>query len=66
VTIVERDNKARALSYQRRFAVTCGTYSRSWLLIPRFRSPGRLVVTLRAQDNKGSLSRIVSRSVRIR
>jgi hypothetical protein len=69
VTVTERDNKARALSYTRRFVVTplsCGTYARNWSLIKRFRSPGRLVVTLRAADKGGHLSRLVSRSVTIR
>jgi hypothetical protein len=67
IRIVERDNKNRALSYTRRLAVPgCGTYARNWQLIPRFRSPGRLVVTLRAQDNSGRLSRLVSRSIQIR
>jgi hypothetical protein len=64
VKVTERDNKARALSYTRRFAVTCGTYARNWTLLPRFRSsPGRVVVTLRASDLKGKLSRIVSRGI---
>lgn len=69
VTVTERDNKARALTYTRRFVVTplsCGTYARHWALIKRFRSHGRLVVTLRAQDRSGKLSRLVSRSVTIR
>jgi hypothetical protein len=66
VTVTERDNKAKALSYTRRFSVTCGTYARNWLLIKRFRSKGRLVVTLRAADGSGKLSRLVSRSIAIR
>jgi hypothetical protein len=69
VRVTERDNKARALPYARTFTVTpstCGTYARNWKLIPRFRSPGKLVVTLRARDSDGSLSRLVSRSIRIR
>lgn len=65
VKVTERDKKAGALSYTRHFAVSCGTYSRSWTLINRFRSPGRLVVTLRASDTSGKLSRLVSRSVTI-
>jgi hypothetical protein len=32
-------------------------------VLKRFRSPGRLVVTLRANDASGKLSRLVSRSV---
>jgi hypothetical protein len=69
VTVTARDNKARRLSYTRRFFVTplsCGTYARNWSVISRFRSPGRLVVTLRAADQGGHLSRLVSRSVTIR
>ena len=68
ITIIERDNKARTIAYARRFAVTpasCGTYARSWILIQRFRSPGRLIVTLRAQDASGSLSRLVSKGVTV-
>jgi hypothetical protein len=45
VTVIERDNKAKALAYQRRFRITraasCGTYSRSWIPAPRFRTRGR-------------------------
>lgn len=64
VRVTERDNKARALSYTRHFAVTCGTYARNWKLLPRFRSSkGRVVVTLRASDNHGKLSRLVSRGI---
>jgi len=64
VRVTERDNKARALSYARHFAVTCGTYARNWKLLPRFRSsPCRVVVTLRASDSHGKLSRLVSRSI---
>lgn len=67
LTIIERDNKARALSYTRRFAVyrssSCGTFSRHWIPAPRFRTKGRYVVTLRAEDKSRALSRIVSRSL---
>ena len=65
--VTERDNKARALSAKRRFAVTralsCGSFSRSWIPAARFRSQGRYVVTLRAVDGSGALSRLVSRSL---
>jgi hypothetical protein len=65
--IIERDNKARALSYTRRFSVTpCATYTRHWLLLRRYRSRGRLVVTLRAQDSAGRLSLLTTRSIIIR
>jgi hypothetical protein len=67
LTIIERDNKAGALAYQRKFRVTrtssCGTYTRNWIPAPRFRTKGRYVVTLRAADTSGALSRIVSRSL---
>ena len=67
VTLIERDNKAKALASERRFRITrtasCGTYSRSWIPAPRFRTKGRYVVTLRAVDTSNALSRIVSRSL---
>jgi|SRR5579862_3780709 len=67
LTIVERDNKARALSYRRRFTVvrglSCGTFARHWTPALRFRTPGRYVVTLRAIDKSGALSRLVARSL---
>jgi hypothetical protein len=67
LTIVERDNKARQLSYTRRFSVyrtaSCGTFSRSWLPAKRFRTKGRYVVTLRAVDKSGALSLLKSRSL---
>ena len=67
ITVIERDNKAKALASERRFRVTrtaaCGTYSRSWIPAPRFRTKGRYVVTLRAVDTSNALSRIVSRSL---
>jgi hypothetical protein len=68
VTVVARDRMARRLAYTRKFSVrpaTCGSYRRSWKLIPRFRSHGRFVVTLRAIDRSQRLSRLVSRSVRL-
>jgi hypothetical protein len=67
ITVIERDNKSRALASERRFRVTrtasCGTYSRSWVPAPRFRTKGVYVVTLRAVDTSNALSRIVSRSL---
>jgi hypothetical protein len=67
LTVIERDNKARALPATRRFGVirtaSCGTFARSWIPAARFRTKGRYVVTLRAQDTSGALSRIVSRSL---
>jgi hypothetical protein len=67
LTVVERDNKARALSYTRRFSVyrtaSCGTFARSWIPAMRFRTKGRYVVTLRAIDKSGALSLLKSRSL---
>jgi hypothetical protein len=67
IRIIERDNKARALSATRRFTVAlnsaCATYARSWIPASRFRGQGRFVVTLRAVDSGGRLSRLVSRSL---
>jgi hypothetical protein len=67
ITVIERDNKARALAFTRRFGIfrslSCGTFTRSWIPAARFRARGRYVVTLRAQDKSRALSRIVSRSL---
>jgi hypothetical protein len=67
IGVTERDNKARALSYRRHFAVVlsnaCGTYARSWVPAARFRGHGRFVVTLRAADKSGRLSNLASRSL---
>jgi hypothetical protein len=66
VTVVERDSKARALAYVRRFTVTpnrCVVATRSWKPAPRFRTKGRFVVTLRAIDKSRASSRFVSRSL---
>jgi hypothetical protein len=67
ITIIERDNKARALSFTRRFSVvrtlSCGSFTRNWIPAARFRTRGRFVVTLRAVDGSNALSRLVSRSV---
>ena len=68
IAVTERTHKARQLSYARRFTVrtSCATYARHWTMLKRFRSShGRVVVTLRAQDHNGALSRLVSRSVSV-
>lgn len=68
VAITERDQKARALPYTRHLAVqvgVCGTFTKHWLLLARFRSPGRLLVTMRASSH-GLLSTLASRSILIR
>jgi hypothetical protein len=66
-TVIERDQKARVLPYRRTFAVTrtfaCGTFARHWKPAARFRTRGRMVVSLRAEDKSRALSRIVSRSL---
>jgi len=66
VTVVERDAKAGALAYVRRFTVTpnrCVVATRSWVPAPRFRTKGRFVVTLRAIDKSRASSRFVTRSL---
>lgn len=66
VTVIERDSKARALAYVRRFTVTpnrCVVATRSWVPAPRFRTRGRFVVTLRAVDKSRASSRFVSHSL---
>jgi hypothetical protein len=66
VTVVERDAKAGALAYVRRFTVTpnrCVVATRSWTPAPRFRTKGRFVVTLRAIDKSRASSKFVSRSM---
>jgi Ig domain of plant-specific actin-binding protein len=67
ITVIERDNKARALASERRFRIrrttSCATFARNWIPAARFRTKGRYVVTLRAVDTSNALSRIVSRSL---
>jgi hypothetical protein len=66
VTIVERDSKARALGYVRKFTVVpnrCVVATRSWTPAPRFRTRGRFIVTLRAVDKSRASSRFVTRSL---
>lgn len=68
VALTERDQKARALPYTRHLAVTvatCGAFGRHWLLLPRFRRPGRMLVTMRASSH-GALSNLAERSLYIR
>lgn len=69
VRMTEHDYKARALPYTRHFSVftaSCGSFSKKWLLLPRYRHPGRYVVTLRAADRAGHLSLLRTRSLIIR
>jgi hypothetical protein len=66
VTIYERDAKAGALAYVRKFSVVpnkCTVATRSWFPAPRFRTQGRFVVTLRAVDKSRASSRFVSHSL---
>jgi hypothetical protein len=67
VTMTARDNKARALASTHRFSVlqtlSCQSFTRHWIPAKRFRTHGKLVVTLRAADSAHALSRLVSRSV---
>lgn len=67
VALTERDQKARALPYTRHLSMsvgTCNVFSRHWLLLARYRTPGRLLVTMRAASH-GQLSRLASRSILI-
>lgn len=70
ITVTERDQKARELGYRRELSVTvngsCAVFARHWLLLPRYRKPGRLVVSLRAEDRSHRLSKLVSRGIEIR
>jgi hypothetical protein len=66
--IVERDTMAHESGYVRNYAVTgrpCATYSRNWLLLPRYRHAGRYTVTLHAVDRQHATSRAISRSLHI-
>jgi hypothetical protein len=67
ITVVERDTKAGALAYTRRYSVytyaSCGTFSRSWTPAPRFRTRGRMTVTLQAVDKSQKKSTVRSKSV---
>jgi predicted actin-binding protein len=66
VTVYERDVKAGALAYVRKFSVVpnrCAVATRSWFPAPRFRTKGRFTVTLRAVDKSRASSRFVSHSL---
>jgi hypothetical protein len=66
VTVTQHDVKTGKLGYTRRFSVTpltCRTASRHWVPAARFRTHGRLVITLRATDKSGASSRMVTRSL---
>lgn len=66
LTLTERSSKARTLQIVRRWHVSltsCAVYGRSWTMVKRFRTKGRYVVTFRAEDSSGALSRLVSRSL---
>jgi hypothetical protein len=68
VTVLARAQMPLKLAYTRRYAVAptpCGTFSRSWTLIPRFRHHGRYVVSLRAIDKSKRLSLLAQRAIRI-
>jgi hypothetical protein len=68
VKVVERDTMAHESGYVRNYAVSgkpCATYSRNWLLLPRYRHVGRYTVTLHAVDRQNATSRAVSRSLHI-
>ncbi len=66
ITVVERDTKPGALAYTRRYSVytyaSCGTFSRSWVPAPRFRTRGRTTVTLQAVDKSHKSSALRAKS----
>jgi hypothetical protein len=66
VSIIARESRPGKSTYTRRFSTLiapapCGVYTRHWL--PRFRGPGRLVVTLVARDKSGLSSTPVRRTL---
>lgn len=67
IHVTARESKNRVLSASHRFTVvrtsSCGVFSRHWTRAARFDRVGRYVVSLRAQDTSGALSRIVSKSL---
>ncbi len=67
ITVVERDTKSGKLAYTRRYSVytyaSCGTFSRSWNPAPRFRTKGRMAVSLQAIDKSQRKSAMRSKSV---
>jgi len=67
ITVVERDTKAGQPAYTRRYSVytyaSCGTFSRSWTPAARFRTRGRMTVTLQAVDKSQKKSAVRSKSL---
>jgi hypothetical protein len=69
VEVLERSSKPGYLAYARKYTVTpnaCITASRTFTIIPRFRTKGRFTIGLTAIDKSGKASRTVSRSIRYR
>jgi hypothetical protein len=68
LTIIQKTSRPGKLSYSRRFSTLtapqpCGVYTRHWLLVQRFRGPGRVTVTLTVRDKSGATSAAVHRTL---
>ena len=67
--ILVRETRRGVRTMQRRFSTRfaprpCGTYTRSWRLAPRFRSPGRYTIVIRVRDVSGLTSAPARRTFR--
>jgi hypothetical protein len=66
VEVLDRDSKPGYLAYARKYSVvpaSCVTASRTFSIIPRFRTKGSFKISLTAIDKSGKASRTVSRSL---
>jgi hypothetical protein len=66
VEVLERSSKPGYLAYARKYSVvpsSCITASRTFSIVPRFRTKGHFTISLTAIDKSGKASRTVSRSL---